>query len=89
MCGIAGHQGTFPDSLIDRMTAAVAHRGPDGEGIARLSAPAAPPTSFGHRRLAIIDLSEAGRQPMVADPDGGRGGATRGLTLVSNGEIDN
>ena len=89
MCGIAGHQGTFPDSLIDRMTAAVAHRGPDGEGIARLSTPEAAPTSLGHRRLAIIDLSEAGRQPMVADPDGGRGGATRGLTLVYNGEIYN
>ncbi|MEO6222157.1 MAG: asparagine synthase (glutamine-hydrolyzing), partial [Vicinamibacterales bacterium] len=71
------------------MTMAVAHRGPDGQGIARLGAPGACPTSLGHRRLAIIDLSEAGRQPMVADPDEGRGGATAGLTLVFNGEIYN
>ncbi len=62
MCGIVGHQGTFPAALIDQMTAAVAHRGPDGEGIARLETPGAPPTSLGHRRLAIIDLSDAGRQ---------------------------
>jgi asparagine synthase (glutamine-hydrolysing) len=89
MCGIVGHQGTFPGLLIDQMTAAVAHRGPDGEGIARLETPGASPTSLGHRRLAIIDLSEAGRQPMVADPDKGRGGATSGLTLVYNGEIYN
>lgn len=89
MCGIVGHQGTFPDGLIDRMTAAVAHRGPDGEGVARLGAAGACPTSLGHRRLAIIDLSDAGRQPMVVDPDEGRGGATGGLTLVYNGEIYN
>jgi asparagine synthase (glutamine-hydrolysing) len=87
MCGITGYQGTFPDGLIEDMTAAVAHRGPDGEGIARLGVPGACPTALGHRRLAIIDLSDAGRQPMVADPDQGRGGATRGLTLVFNGEI--
>jgi len=40
---------------------AVAHRGPDGEGIAMLSADGGPPTGFGHRRLTIIDLSSAGR----------------------------
>lgn len=89
MCGIVGHQGTFPDALIDQMTAAVAHRGPDGQGVARIETHDACPTALGHRRLAIIDLSEAGRQPMVADPDGGRGGATGGLTLVYNGEIYN
>ena len=85
MCGIVGHQGTFPDSLIDQMTAAVAHRGPDGDGVARLNAPGACPTSLGHRRLAIIDLSDAGRQPMTADPDGARGGVNGGLTLIYNG----
>ena len=89
MCGIVGHQGTVSDALIEQMTAAVAHRGPDGQGTVRLETPGAIPTSLGHRRLAIIDLSEAGRQPMVADPDGGRGGATSGLTLVYNGEIYN
>jgi len=89
MCGIVGHQGTFPDTLIAQMTAAVAHRGPDGEGVARVDGAGLCPTSLGHRRLAIIDLSAAGQQPMSADPDGGRGGATRGLTLVFNGEIYN
>ncbi|HUR21340.1 MAG TPA: asparagine synthase (glutamine-hydrolyzing) [Vicinamibacterales bacterium] len=89
MCGIVGHQGTFPESLIEQMTAAVAHRGPDGDGIARLNRPGACPASLGHRRLAIIDLSDAGRQPMIADPDGARGGSNGGLTLVYNGEIYN
>ncbi len=89
MCGIAGHQGTFPDGLIDQMTEAVAHRGPDGAGTARLDTDGLCPTSFGHRRLAIIDLSAAGLQPMTVEPDDGRGGGTGGLTLTFNGEIYN
>lgn len=44
------------------MVDAIAHRGPDGEGIASW-----PGACLGHRRLAIIDLSDAGRQPMLSD----------------------
>lgn len=70
------------------MTDAVAHRGPDGEGTAILTVNGQPPTGFGHRRLAIIDLTSAGRQPMTVAPDAG-GGMRAGLTLVFNGEIYN
>ena len=47
-----------------------------------------PPTGLGHRRLAIIDLSAAGLQPMTVAPDAG-GGMQSGLTLIFNGEIYN
>src|SRR6185312_10923382 len=63
MCGIAGfvHLDGSPASpdVVARMTDAIAHRGPDGEG--RFVEGAA---AIGHRRLAIIDLSRAGAQPM-------------------------
>ena len=58
------------------MTAAMARRGPDGEGVYRWAE-----ATLGHRRLAIIDLSEAGRQPMLT-PDGRLG-------VVFNGEVYN
>jgi asparagine synthase (glutamine-hydrolysing) len=79
MCGIAG---TFlwPDGgpLTDRLTAAIAHRGPDGMG--RYSHAAGNgEVHLGHRRLSIIDLSPTGAQPMVHD----------GLALVYNGELYN
>ncbi len=65
MCGIAGVVGRADEQLIGRMTRTIAHRGPDGEGI-RVFAGAddGPPASLGHRRLAIIDTSERGAQPM-------------------------
>jgi asparagine synthase (glutamine-hydrolysing) len=44
------------------MTAALARRGPDSQGLARW-----PEAVLGHRRLAILDLSEAGHQPMLSD----------------------
>ncbi|MCW2751601.1 MAG: asparagine synthase, glutamine-hydrolyzing, partial [Aeromicrobium sp.] len=79
MCGIAG---TFlwPDGcpLTDRLTAVIAHRGPDGMG--RYSHAAGNgEVHLGHRRLSIIDLSPTGAQPMVHD----------GLALVYNGELYN
>lgn len=83
MCGIAGFvqrsSPADPSALLERMTLACAHRGPDGSGHwhtdhARWS------IALGHRRLAIIDL-EGGRQPM-ANEDGQ-------LTIVFNGEIYN
>ena len=88
MCGIVGFQGSFHGELLQRMTDAVAHRGPDGEGTVMLRIDGQAPTGLGHRRLAIIDLSPAGLQPMSVAPDAG-GGMQSGLTLVFNGEIYN
>lgn len=80
MCGIAGElrfDGQVPDGAVQRCMAAVlARRGPDGEGFWN-----AGPVALTHRRLAIIDLSERARQPMVD--------AALGLTLVFNGTIYN
>ncbi|TND06496.1 MAG: asparagine synthase [Bacteroidetes bacterium] len=63
MCGIAGvfNIGGDPVSISDvkQMTRALAHRGPDGEGIF-----ADENIGLGHRRLAILDTSEKGAQPM-------------------------
>jgi len=88
MCGIAGFQGDFSATLLQGMTESLAHRGPDGKGTALLQADGQPPTGFGHRRLAIIDLSEAGLQPMTVSQDA-PGGMQTGLTLIFNGEIYN
>ena len=62
---------------VMRMTAALAHRGPDGVGVLALD----PETALGHARLAILDLSPAGAQPMTS-----RDGR---WTIVFNGEIFN
>ena len=80
MCGIAGifHQagpGTVDAALLARMTAALAHRGPDGDGFH-----VEPYVGLGHRRLAIIDLA-GGHQPMFNE-DGS-------VVIVFNGEIYN
>src|SRR5437016_7924774 len=80
MCGIAGYfnlQGE-PASpvVIRRMTDAVAHRGPDGEGSFVEEA-----VAVGHRRLAIIDLSPAGHQPMMS--------ADGRFVISYNGELYN
>jgi asparagine synthase (glutamine-hydrolysing) len=77
MCGIVGIVGTgeLPEpELIERMTARLAHRGPD-----RQQTWSADGVQLGHTRLAILDLSEAGAQPMTAGP----------FTLTYNGEIYN
>src|SRR5438552_2126471 len=87
MCGIAGIIGRIGDrnrDALERMTDALAHRGPDGEGFWASS----PDESghgcmLGHRRLSIIDLSHAADQPMTDR----LGGCAR--TLVFNGEIYN
>lgn len=65
MCGIAGI--VHPDTerflpVVRRMTSALAHRGPDDEGLW-----CGDGVVLGHRRLSIIDLTEAGRQPMSAE----------------------
>ena len=65
MCGIAGIINTdgksVPSNLIKRMTYAIAHRGPDGEGHWQEEF-----IALGHRRLSIIDLSPDGQQPMIS-----------------------
>ena len=65
MCGIAGIISMNPQHVsterLKQMTDAIAHRGPDGEGFWLNEIKT---VGFGHRRLAIIDLSEAGKQPM-------------------------
>ncbi len=80
MCGIAGElrlDGGAPErATLARMTAALARRGPDGEGFYSDG-----PLALGHRRLAIIDLSARSHQPMVDE--------TLGLVLVFNGTIYN
>lgn len=79
MCGIAGVIGDGRAAeLVRGMIDVEAHRGPDGEGI--FTCPSGD-AALGHRRLAILDLSDAGRQPMTSQD--GR------WTIVLNGEIFN
>src|ERR1044071_355806 len=85
MCGIAGlvsTRGTAKEfvAAARSMTDAQRHRGPDGDGVEVLSEQS-PAVVFGHRRLAIIDLSAAGREPMRD--------AETGNWLTFNGEIYN
>lgn len=65
MCGVTGVISLRGEAvspvLLKRMTDSIAHRGPDGEGQWIEG-----PVGLGHRRLAIIDLSPAGHQPMLA-----------------------
>ena len=80
MCGITGilHNNGTPASgvLLRKMTDAIAHRGPDGEGHYIDGS-----LGLGHRRLAIIDLSPAGHQPMATED--GR------YVIAYNGEVYN
>ena len=70
MCGICGTVGRAEEREIRWMTDAMSHRGPDGEGLQLFpAAPGAdgkggPACGLGHRRLAIIDPTPAGAQPM-------------------------
>jgi asparagine synthase (glutamine-hydrolysing) len=79
MCGICGivALGRPPETeTVARMAAELDHRGPDGDGSF-----AADGVALGFRRLAIIDLSDAGLQPFASD-DGT-------LQIVHNGEVYN
>src|SRR6201996_2916149 len=61
MCGIAGIIGSQASaSVAVSMAQALHHRGPDGDGVWAEAG-----VAFSHRRLAIQDLTDAGRQPMV------------------------
>lgn len=78
MCGIAGAVSarTPPEALARAMIATLRRRGPDGEGLW-----AADGAAFGQARLAVIDLTEAGAQPMVS--------ADGRYVINFNGEIYN
>ena len=80
MCGIGGvlHQDGAPvsEDILRGMAAAMAHRGPDGEGVFVDKG-----LGLAHRRLAVIDLTEAAAQPMTTTD--GR------YTIVHNGEVYN
>jgi asparagine synthase (glutamine-hydrolysing) len=78
MCGICGFSGDFAHDTLDRMVGAIGHRGPDDSGtywnaVARIG--------LGHTRLAIIDPSPLGHQPMTD--------ASGTVVIVFNGEIYN
>ncbi len=78
MCGIAGYIGEGSKDILEAMSAAIAHRGPDACGV-WLSEGAH--VGLAHQRLAIIDLSPGGAQPMLSHD--GR------YVIVFNGEIYN
>ncbi|MBK8140662.1 MAG: asparagine synthase (glutamine-hydrolyzing) [Chitinophagaceae bacterium] len=81
MCGIAGiiqaNISTYNKEQLAKMTGALAHRGPDGEGLWQNETGN---VLLGHRRLSIIDLSDSGRQPMHYQDR---------YTIIHNGEIYN
>lgn len=76
MCGIAGYWGKGDESVLNRMIDSISYRGPDDKGIYVNGL-----IGLAQRRLSIIDLSEAGHQPMFNE-DGTIG-------IVFNGEIYN
>lgn len=80
MCGISAVIGTSPPSELEtlarHMLSVIPHRGPDGEGT--LSGPG---IALGHKRLSIVDLSDAGAQPMASQDDR--------YWITYNGEIYN
>ncbi|MEB3308475.1 MAG: asparagine synthase (glutamine-hydrolyzing) [Cyanobacteriota bacterium] len=83
MCGIAGlllgpTSSLDPAAIAERMACAIAHRGPDDAGVQALPDLQ---LALAHRRLAILDLSPAGHQPMVS--------ASGRYLIVFNGEIYN
>lgn len=81
MCGIAGiislNEAKVSENLLKRMTQSLFHRGPDGFGH---WIDASKKIALGHRRLSIIDLSDAGKQPMHY---------LERYTITFNGEIYN
>lgn len=96
MCGIAGiidkltqkntEQKTVLQQRVKKMTDALAHRGPDGEGCWINNSGN---VCIGHRRLAVIDLSANAAQPMHFDPAMPFETASPRYTITYNGEIYN
>ena len=78
MCGICGIGGDYDPAALDRMVGLLRHRGPEGAGT---HWDQEAEVGLGHTRLAIIDLTEAAREPMTNENET--------LWLVFNGEIYN
>lgn len=76
MCGIAGYFGNGNQETIKKMTQTLHHRGPDDEGFYIDEN-----VGLGHKRLSIIDLSDAGRQPISNEK--------KDIFIIFNGEIYN
>lgn len=76
MCGIAGFYGKGDEQILKKMTRTLRHRGPDDEGFFFDQK-----VGLGHRRLSIIDLSQAGHQPMANED--------KTVWVIFNGEIYN
>ena len=80
MCGIAGifhvDGKAVSVEVLRKMTDIIKHRGPDGEGYWTNKF-----IGFGHRRLAILDLTSAGHQPMFSD--------NKQIVITYNGEVYN
>lgn len=82
MCGISGiwnlNERRIEQAVAEKFNNTIAHRGPDDKGI---YVDATVNIALGHRRLSILDLSEAGQQPMY--------NADKSLVITFNGEIYN
>ena len=82
MCGIAGILNLNGKEIsldaLTRFTDSIAHRGPDGSGYELIENKS---IGFGHRRLSILDLSDAGKQPMY--------NLAKDLLISFNGEVYN
>jgi len=84
MCGLAGYRTLsrtdipFDNALLNRLHESIAHRGPDGHGIWTSDNHQ---LALVHRRLKIIDVSQAGTQPMMD--------AQKSVVIIFNGEIYN
>jgi len=75
MCGINGFSWA-DEKLVSRMNGLIKHRGPDGDGVYSDAS-----VTLGHVRLAILDVTEKGRQPMAS--------TDKSLWITYNGEIYN
>jgi asparagine synthase (glutamine-hydrolysing) len=89
MCGISGIYSKNKElkeltKAIKQMNQAQASRGPDDEGISQSAS-----IALGHRRLSIIDLSKAGRQPMEYQHKSAKISINQRLVITFNGEIYN
>lgn len=76
ICGIVNFSNKIEKNTVERMTQTLEHRGPDDKGSEVYTC-----CGLGHRRLSIIDISQAGHQPMQTED--GR------YTIVYNGELYN
>ncbi len=92
MCGISciiSKDRTLDETVLSRFTDCIGHRGPDSRGVAKFANSSGLPeisqgnffVGLGHRRLSIIDLSDAGSQPMFS--------TDKEFAIVFNGEIYN